>query len=389
MKKHLSFSFLAIAGLIFTSCGEPQKQVKTVDKDERIPIELTEEDVFDTGKILAYLQNDAKYFEEANSLFLRGLDAFRNESNLDSADYYLRQSILKEPSAKAYYELGNVYMDRKEYDDALLAYGVAEQLDFQPFSKILYNESCIYSLKGETELSGKYLEYALQAGYSNIDHINQDEDLEALRKSDDFKPAVDRGLRGMTNAENLYWLQFKRLFPKLKLPHTTEITLGEEKMSNLKYISYDFEKYISEMRDEMFSREVSKGFYHYGTAYETDDFVAVIYIVRDEFMGMYAPLTYRLATFTHEGKLIDKKDIAGRALLKDPIMKAKLKKGRVITIDLLEPTYEKDPDNHGYYDNPLVSTENIGYMEYVIMNDGKIVETEGQENDVPEAQAMN
>lgn len=360
--------------LLVVSCGEPTEVINTIKKQQRVDVQLSESDLFETSKIFAFLQNDVKFIEEANKLYLNGLDAFKNKRNLDSADYYLRQSILKEPSGKAYYELGNVYMDKQEYDKALSAYNLAENLNFQPFSKILYNKSCVYSLQKDVELSGRYLEYALQAGYNNLDHIDQDADLAELRKSEHFKPALEKGVRGMSNAKNLFWLQFKKLFPKYSFPHKLKSQLDEKIMSGMQYISYDFEKYISEMRDEKFSREVSKGFYHYAQMYETDEFVAVVYIVKDEFMGDAAPLLYRMATFTHDGKLIDKKRIGGKEYLSDNLWETTFNKDRTIDVSILEATYENDPEDVGYYDNKIISTKEVGKKRFKVNETGKIVD---------------
>lgn len=369
MKRIIPIVSIIILG---SACGDPAESNVEV-KEERIPVTLTEEDLFKGNKILAFLQNEQKFLQEANSLFLHGIDSYRNKSNLDSAEHYLRMSILKEPTGRAYFELGNVNLDKKNFDEALMAYGIAEQLDYQPLSKIMYNRSCLYSLKGEEELAGKYLEYAIQSGYNNIDHISKDEDLAALRETGYYERAIEKGLRGVSNAENLYWLEFKRQFATVKMPIKLKTELTEAEMQELKYISYDYERYISEMRDEKFSREVSKAFFHYAQPYETDEFVAIVYVVKDEYMGDYAPLTYRLATFTHEGKLIDKRQIGGRELLSEPMMEATLKKDMTISIDLLDPQYKEDPETVGYYDNPMLSSKKVGTMKIRINDKGKII----------------
>lgn len=369
---------IAIHGLItvvcfitMTSCGDPAKPV-----DQEVvkqPIVLNEDDLFKGNVVLAYLENEVKFLQEANELFLKGINAFRNENNLDSADYYLKNSILKEPSANAYFELGNVYMDKKKYDQAMLAYGLAEQLDYEPLSKILYNKACAYSLQEEEEMAGKYLEYALQAGYTNMEHIDKDSDLENLRESYYYREAVDRGLRGMSNADNLFWLQFKKQFAVMDFPIKLKMVIDEKEYEGLKYISYDYEKYISEMRDEQFSREVSKSFFYYARPYETENYIALVYIVKDEFMGEYAPLTYRMATYTHSGKLIDKKEIAGRKDLDDPIMVSTIKSDKTIDVKLIEGQYEKDPYEYGYWDNPMVGQKTIGSMKFRVTKEGRIV----------------
>lgn len=377
MKKSVSILGLSFVTLLFSSCGDPVP-AESITETRLLPVEISEGDLFDGNKILAFLNNEEKFVREANELFLKGLNSFKNENNLDSADYYLRKSLLKEPSSKAYYELANVFMDQKSYDDALLAYGMAEQLDFQPFSKILYNKACIYSLQEKKDLSAKYLEYALQAGYNNIEHINVDTDLTNLRESWYFNEALKKGLRGVSNSENLFWLQFRRLFPQAKFPLKLETNFKDDDQS-LKNISYEFEKYVSEMRDEEFSREVSKGFYQYAQAYETEKFVAIIYVVRDEFMGPEGPTVYRMATFTDKGKLIDKKEIGGRTTMDAPIMSSTVTKDFKVNVELKQPIYKNDPDKYGYYENEVVEEKFVGRLMFSIQENGKIDRIEGEQ----------
>lgn len=373
-----NFKFFSIVGtgiIMLSACGDPAPDNQTNVETKLKPIEISEDDLFSGNKILAFLKNEEKFIKESNNFFLKGLNAFRNEKNLDSADYYLRQSILKEPTAKAYFELGNVYMDKKKYDQALLSFGLAEQLNYEPFSKILYNKACLYSLQEKTELAGKYLEYSIQAGYNNLDHINKDSDLDELRNTYYFKQAIKKGLRGMSDAENLFWLQFKKQFSKTSFPVSLKPTLSKEEFEELQVISYEYEKYISEMRDDEFSREVSKMFYHFLQPYETEKYIALVYIVEDSYMGDLAPLTYRIATFTHKGKLIDKKEISGRALLGEDIKEGKLLKGGVIEVSRFEPIYKNNPDDVGYYDNPIIKKNFIDKKVYSISKEGKIIES--------------
>lgn len=371
MKKLFYFVFVAGVGALVTSCGDPAPPTENT-VTERVPIVLTEADIFKGNLIMAFLENDEKFVDEANALFLKGINAFRNSKDLDSADIYLKKSILKEPSAKAYFELGNVYMDKRQFDKAMLAFGVAEQLDYEPLSKIMYNKACAFSLQKKPELAGQYLEYALQAGYTNLEHINKDSDLEKLRETVYYKQAIEKGLRGMSDADNLYWLQFMKQFAVMDMPLKLNTNVSEKTYEAMKFISYDYEKYISEMRNEEFSREVSKTFYFYARPYETENYVALVYIVKDEFMGQGAPLTYRMATFTHTGKLIDKKDIGGQGNYGEPVMVSTLKKDQIIDVKLVELEYEQDPDQNGYYDNKVINQKTVGTMKFRIGKDGRI-----------------
>lgn len=364
---------LVVLVIILFACGNPAP-IKQDVQEEKEEFVLSESDIFAGDKIQQFLQNDLTFTEEANRFFLKGLNAFKNDKDLDSAKTYFQRSILKTPTAKAYYELGNVLMEKRDYSNSLKAYGLAEQLGFEPYSKILYNTSCVYSLKKDNEMSAKYLEFALQAGYSNLNNINNDPDLKNLRESYYYDVALKSGLKGMSEPEKLFWLQFKRLFPKLNKPVTFDPYDAKVSTEDLEFISYDFEKYIAEMRDEKFSREVSKSFYYYGLLNENDEFVTLIYIVKDDYLGDDSPLIYRLATFDHSGKLIDKMEIAGRADLSQPLKLASVDNKMNITIESFETKYEKDPEEFGYYENKIVGKEKISIEYYKIGGNGKIFE---------------
>jgi adenylate cyclase len=51
---------------------------------------------------------------------------------------------------------------------------------------VLYNVACIHSVLGQTEPSIEYLERALEKGFSHIDWIKHDADLDPLRDDPRF-----------------------------------------------------------------------------------------------------------------------------------------------------------------------------------------------------------
>jgi hypothetical protein len=359
--------------LTLLSCGANQTTKQT--KYAKLVVEsLEKEDMFVYVKVKAFLDHANLKTVENNQLFLKGVNAYKNNKNLDSASYYFTESILKMPTNMAYFELGNVFLDSKKYDEAIQAYQLAEQLGYEPFSKVLYNISCVYSLVDKKELAGNYLEYAIQAGYSNIENINTDADLKNLRENKYlFNYHLEQGLKGLSNADNLFWLQFKRQFSKTTFPLKLDENLDILLLNDQTRISYDFEKYIAEMRDEKFSREVSKGFYYLSELKQSKDFVALIYVVKDEFFGDEAPLTFRLVTFTNSGKLIDKKEIAGKsdmtAALKSAIFNADLS----FKMIFYETKFQKDVEEEGYYDNPIVKKTKVDEQYYFVNEKGKIL----------------
>ncbi|MDA9275280.1 hypothetical protein N9P59_02230, partial [Crocinitomicaceae bacterium] len=97
MKKFASIAAVFVSILVLNSCGDPAEQINKSLRTERIPVVLNKSDIFKGNIVLAFLDNDEKYIQEANELFLKGLNSFRNESDLDSADQYFTESILKEP----------------------------------------------------------------------------------------------------------------------------------------------------------------------------------------------------------------------------------------------------------------------------------------------------
>lgn len=375
--KYLIHTFAFV--VLLASCGNPSApnsdpgQLLT-DDEMTGPVKLSGEDLFDGEKVRLFLFQNPKVNQESNQSFLKGLDEFKNKKNLKAASEGFIASISEYPNSKSYYELGNVYMEMKNYKQALKAYSLAEKLGYEPFSKVLFNIACAYSQSENYSMSADYLQYAIQAGYANIENIEKDTDLAKLREEEPalFKKNVELALSGLSDVENLHWLQFKRNFIQAAFPINMTADKGKVVYDDENRISYEFERFVSEMRDERFSRDVSKGFFNFVQVAETKDFVALIYVVRNEFNGDQSPLTYRLVTYSKTGKLIDKKEIAGREDYSDMLKMCSINKDLTFTVTYYETTFQKDPDEEGYYDNPIVSKKKISADKYRIDASGKI-----------------
>lgn len=376
--KHVGYIF-ALAAFV-ASCGNPATPDSdnpvggTVNENPSEPIQLSKADLFDGESVRLFLFQNKEVNQESNQEFLKALDEFKNKKNLQAAAEGFLTSIVTYPTSKAYYELGNVYMEQKNYKQALNAYSLAEKLGYEPFSKVLFNVACAHSQLKNYPLSADYLQYAIQSGYSNIDNIEKDADLKNLREEEPylFKSKMDKALSGISDVENLHWLQFKRNFVQASFPINMNADQGKVILDEKNRISYDFERYVSEMRDERFSREVSKGFFNFVQVTETNNFVALIYIVKDEFNGDMSPLTYRLVTFTKTGKIIDKMEIAGREDYSEELKMCTFNKDLTFTVSNYETTFQKDPAEEGYYENPIVSKKKVSANKYRIDASGKI-----------------
>ncbi len=376
---------LAVSVLL-VSCGNPAVPDSETDQngkiavDEKKPIQLSAADLFNGEKVRLFLYQNPKANPESNKLFLSALDEFKNKKNLSAAKEGFKASIAAYPNAKSYYELGNVFMEMKNYQAALDAYSLAEKLGYEPFSKVMFNVACAYSQLKNFPMSADYLQFAIQSGYVNIDNIEKDKDLANLREKEPylFKKYMDLGLSGVSDVENLHWLQFKRMFVQATFPVNLNMEQGKVVYDDKNRISYDYERFVSEMRNERFSRDVSKGFYNFVQVAEKPNYVALIYVIREEFNGDQSPLTYRLVTFSKTGKLIDKKTIAGREDYSEMLKMCTINKDLTFTITNYETTFEKDPEEEGYYENPIVSKKKIDTEKYRIDASGKILYLEGK-----------
>jgi hypothetical protein len=364
--------------LINSSCGDPSHKVMK-DVTEKLDfLNLSIGDILNASKVHLYLKSNPASTKESNDLFMKGVDAYKNKQLLDSAKYYFEHSIQQKPTPTAYYELGNVYKELKAYDQSLLSYQLAERLDFAPFSNLLYQIAGTYSQKGDYDLSAKYLEYALQAGFTNIDKVNTDKELEALRQKSNYKfnDAIKNGTKGMSNPETLFWLQFKRQFSPAKLPLTLNSSISTDELEKWGFISYDFERFIPQMRNARFSREVGESYYFAYNLGENESYTALVYVKLDHYSGEDAPKQFIISTFDSKGGLIDKIEAGNSKDTGDisTIVKFDTPGSFVTKIYRLE--YEKDPNEFGYWDNKIKNKTYLTTYNYKIDNKGKIMVSE-------------
>ena len=330
---------------------------------------LTEADIFKPAVVEGFLRDHPAQDEKANAFFMQAIDAYRNKKDLSAAQDLFRKSVLKYPMAKAYYEWGNTYMDTKDYRQALAAYHMSEQLGFEPLSKLLYNAACAYSLMNEKDSAVTYLEYAMEAGYTNSDQILKDPDLAVARQHEQFQAILKTALGGTQDPETVAWQSFKRGFSFASFP----VVLNKEtekELTNDHYISYDFEKFVPEMKGERFSREVGKEFYYLAKVYDQPEYTTVVYAVKNVMMGEDAPAVFMLASFTPKGRLIDKMVAGGQLSPADMYYVGSLQQSGQMEIKEYKRVYEKDPAENGYTDNKLLSAGLERTRRYRISNDG-------------------
>jgi hypothetical protein len=331
--------------------------------------------IYSADSVKRFLADNPKEDKESQKLFMDAIDMYRNKKNATGAIDLFEKSITIHPTARAYYELGNACSETKNYAQAIQAYHIAEALNYQPASKLLYNMACVFSLQDSIEHSLKYLEYAIEAGYTNADNMMKDPDLAKVRSEYRFREVITQALGGASDPETVMWYGFKRSFAVAQLPLVlnTETVVKEEEDN---YISYDYEKYISEMKDEKFSREVGKEFYYMASVESNQKYTALVYAVKNTMMGEKAPMSFVLISFDPKGVLIDKKTVGGLAVLTgEPYKVCTIKPNLSFEIKEYDIIYEKNPLENGYDNNKVVSNELKDTKYYKIDEVGKFVET--------------
>ena len=364
MKKML---FLGMWVLFLASCGGKAVETSLPSSDA-----LAETDLFDFDKVSAFSASlsDADR-KEAKQSFLKAIDEYRNKNSAAKALPLFTRSLLKNPDAKTYYEYGNALLDTRDYPKAISAYHMAEKLDYSPLSKLLYNLACAYSLSADGDNALKYMELAIQNGYTNSEQILKDPDMEFARQTDGFNRVYAAAMSGAVSPERALFDLYLNDYPQSKFPYQ----LTADKSQSLKFenaISYDFEKFVPDMRDNQFSRDVGSEFY-YVTRFPKAETYALTLYAETSFWAEQPPSNYYLCSYSLDGKLLDRIAVAGWPYFDADIKAFKIKDNRSFEISSYTTVWEKDVDEHGYEENRAVKRELIGTEQYRVNSGGKFV----------------
>jgi hypothetical protein len=367
---------LLAAGIVLAACNTPSASDSKKKQHDVASVTLTDANIYDKATVVEIVRQSEGKNKEADKLFLEGVDAYRNKKDLPGGAKLFKQSILLQPQARAYFELGNVLAEQNNLVDATAAYTVAEVLDYKPMYKVLYNLACVYSRAKDLESAEYYLVSAIEFGYSNVKNLYADKDLGYIRddRKSAFTELVTGALSGATDPDklqwNLFWHEFKPLNFPLVLDEKYTAKLGED------YISYTYERFVAEMRDNArFSREVGFEFYHVGLARNEDSIKTLIYAVQNVLISAHVSPEYYIASFDTYGKLIDKLLIGGHKKIADPLRVPTIQENGDIQIALFKETFEREPKEEGYdsEDNKRIETSVIGKEYYSIAADGHFI----------------
>lgn len=332
--------------------------------------------IFDKDSVKAYLAEVPSYFADSSKkIFLKAVDLFKNRKKTEASVKLFIQALEVYPTASGYYELGNAMMaNDKAYNDAdyaFKAYSMAELMDYKPWSHVLFKKACAAAVSDNSK-SGDYLTYAIMNGFVDRDKILTNKFLLKFHSVEALNSIYVRAMAGNGDEDAVLWEGYSKQFGQASFPFAIDSgTLGH--IGQPVIISYDFEKFVPEMRDYHFSREVGKEFFYFTRVNDNQQYKAVIYGAQLFDGGEPSPVSYTIASFTPTGKLIDKKIIAGHLALDSAFKECSFINNSEFEIKEYKNIYKKDTEKEGYENNPIVKRDLLTTYKYSIDSVGRFI----------------
>jgi len=355
---------LSLAAIVLFSCGEQKK-----------PIALTylnKKSVFDKDSVRHFLGNvSAQQADSSKELFLKGVDLLKNGEKAEKAITAFVKSLTIYPTANTYYELGNAYLQTKEWTDALKSFELAESMDFTPLGSVLFKQASCYAEMDSVDKMYDYLKYAVQTGFVDREKILNNPHFARFKQDGYILTVYNEAMSGNGDPEEILWQGYTQDFKQASFPF--RIDSGSfRKMGEPKVISYDYDKFVPEMRDNKFSRDVGSEYFYVAKVLQTELCSVLMYGCRSyEYEG--APVYYILASFNAKGKLVDKMVVGGAKTFDDNYKEFTAQSNNRFQVQEYKNTYEKSTDENGFENNKVINRSLVATHQYAIDASGKFV----------------
>jgi tetratricopeptide (TPR) repeat protein len=358
---------------VFFSCKEKSSGTTDVKKDVAYS-QLSDSLRYDTKAIQKFNAGLASQQQDSGKkVFLQAIDLLKNKKDAAGSINLFYKAIALYPNDKTYYELGNAFLESNQPKDALKAFAAAEQLGYSPLSYVLFKTACAYSDLEQEDKGIEYLSHAIENGFVDRDKIFNEPHLAFVRKAYNFTSTYNAAMSGNGDPQTILWEAYSRGYQ----PSVFPLVINQESYAAIKkvsYISYDYEKFIPEMRDFKFSREVGNEFFYYTKVSAKEKYEAVIYGCNDVNTQSNPLVSSLLVSYDKTGKLLDKLMVAGHKTYDDPFKVLVLNENLNFEVKDYKQTYEKDPGENGYENNKVTKNELIKTTRYKIDEMGKFKE---------------
>jgi tetratricopeptide (TPR) repeat protein len=161
-------------------------------------------DIFDLREFARPYFNSGtdKKISESKIIAAKANYLYRKDKNYLKASEQYISAIKVYPDPEYYYDLGNCYIDLKDYNKAIRSYKVAIGLGSNDkMGLFYYNCACAFSLNNNENDALAYLEKALINNYPYIEHITHDFDLKNISNTKRFKELITEYDTNLSNYE--------------------------------------------------------------------------------------------------------------------------------------------------------------------------------------------
>lgn len=327
------------------------------------------------------------------------LDLYKKSKDTLGSIPVFKNSILLKPTARAYFELSGPLLATRRYDEAIEALAIAEKLGYAPLANVMFRYSYAYGCKmsdARDEDNGKYavhyMQLALQMGYAHPEEYLRKEYFPKLLAYEEFTSVFNDAVSGMAgrNPEKSLWDSYAVQFPEVGLPFMVNMDwikahpLGDA-------ISFEFEKFIPEMRSARFEREGGDVYYYVALVKKDPAYLAVVYGSQYEgaegppeldsaniASGAASTLTplFYLVTYDPHGKLIDKMVVAGRSDLTQPFKAFAVQGNMHFQVQDFNDAYKDSSDTAPRDSSNYIGLKAQTPQNYLIDAAGKFLQTD-------------
>jgi hypothetical protein len=365
--KFMRILFAAVAALLLAGC-----------KQQKAPVTFTflnKDAVFSKDSVRNFLSRvPDEQADSSKAVFLKGIGMIKNGNNATAAIAAFKQSLCIYPTANAYYELGNAYLKTKKWRMALQSFEMAEAMNFTPLGNVLFGQASCYAEMDSTEKMYSYLTYAVQNGFVDRSKVLNNPHFATYKNDGMLLTNYNEAMSGNGDPDEILWQGYTQDFKQASFPYKLD-SGSYHKMGEPRIISYDYEKFVPEMRDNKFSRDVGSEYFYVAKVMQTELCSVVLYGCRSyEYIG--SPVYYVMASFDSKGKLVDKMIVSGAKTYDENSKDFIAQSANRFQIQEFKNTYEKSTDENGFENNKIISRALVATYHYAIDANGKFVTTQ-------------
>jgi tetratricopeptide (TPR) repeat protein len=316
--------------------------------------------------------------KEAGRTLQEALNLYKKGSDTAGSIALFKRSIFTKPTAKAYFELAGALLATRQYEEGINALSIAEKLGYTPLANIMFRYAYAYANYDSGEFSmqhlkqaTKYVELAIQMGYARPAQFQQRNIFPTLPNYYGFASAYVNALAGGPgiDPEKGLWNSYVSQFPEVPLPFAIDQRWIAEHALGVD-ISFQYEKFIPEIREAKFSRGGGDSYFGIGLLHKEAEYILLIYGVEDQTIENAFP-AFLLVSYDTRGRIIDRMPVAGRKDLTENFRSFLMRPDLSFQVQEFRTTYAKDPDSVGYDSSNINRQEALQPVDFHVTAAGK------------------